>query len=49
MSDFSSNQFDCHRGEQNLPKSKNTATTARKNKHTGHQNTKRVVTKAKKG
>jgi hypothetical protein len=32
-----------------MPKSKNTATTARKNKHMGHQNTKRVVTKAKKG
>jgi hypothetical protein len=32
-----------------MPKSKNTATTARKSKHTGHQNTKRIVTKVKKG
>jgi len=41
--------FNRDRGERTLPKSKNTATTARKNKHTGHQNTKRVVTKPKRG
>ena len=32
-----------------MPKSKNTATTARKSKHTGHPNTKRIVVKVKKG
>jgi hypothetical protein len=32
-----------------MPRSKNTATTPRKNKHEGHQNTKRIVTKPRKG